>query len=132
MYKNEREFSQKFCSALKKRKMHPVQIETGLTQQGVPDLFVMAHGDDVWIELKNIWEYAPHVIPWRPGQQAWHLKYYKHHNKKKCVYTVCAMKQGYVVIKMTKMFVDNIVHPEDVISFNSIDEVIDYVTSLQL
>lgn len=127
MFRNEREFSQRLCAALKKRKMHPVQIETGLTQQGVPDLFIMTHGDDVWVELKNVYGGVPATVDWRPGQIAWHSLYYKHHHQKKCVYTVVALSKGFIIIPMTKMFKDNIICKDDYMYKETIGDVIDVI-----
>ena len=133
MYKNEHMFSIAICKAMKNNKMHPVQIETGLTQQGVPDLFVMTGDGDVWVELKNMPytnKSVSYEIQWRPGQQAWHSIYYKKHGKRKYVITVVALNVGYIIIQMTKLWDNNIVSCDDTIYVKQLHDVVIYIKEI--
>jgi hypothetical protein len=53
------------------RMVHWTTIETGLTEQGVPDLHGCWRGVDLWIECKAASAWAVTV---RPAQVGWHLR----------------------------------------------------------
>ena len=120
MYKSEAAFGRALGAALKRRGAVVTRIETGLTSQGVPDMFVQFNGD-LWLELKNEPDidhsdlskmlmhntYTAATIHWRPGQQAWALNYYNKHNKNKCSLTVVACNDFFMLIPMTKHYHNN-------------------------
>ena len=97
-YVNEHHFSRGLCARLENNGVFVTKVETGSTLQGVPDLFIQAKGGDLWIELKIMHKgYRPGEcleFPWRAGQQAWHMEYYRRHNKKKAVLTLMALPCG--------------------------------------
>lgn len=114
MWRSERDFVQYIKNKLKGISM--TRIESGGTGNGIPDMYVVARGYSFWIEFKNMrndsikdneWN-----ITWRPGQQAWLLqntpmyltKTTTHYNIN---YTVVGMKDGIVIIPMTKFYTDN-------------------------
>ena len=75
MYKSENAFSKVLSLKLKLLGYSVTRIETGLTCQGVPDMFVQGNGTDFWLELKNekklTLETTKLKVQWRPGQQPW-------------------------------------------------------------
>lgn len=113
MYKSEAAFSRALVLNLKRHKHLLVQrIESGETGRGIPDLYLHTKRREVWMELKNkpydsvydnTWK-----IPWRPGQQAWMLRY-KRITGKLCI-TVVALKDGFLWIPMYKVYTDNVVN----------------------
>lgn len=117
MYKSEAAFSKVLNLKLKLLRYSVTRIETGLTSQGVPDMFVQGNGTDFWLELKNekklILENTKLKVHWRPGQQPWAYTYYTQHQKKKNTFTVIAGDNCFVLICMKHMFKDNVVNFDD-------------------
>ena len=113
MYRSEAAFSRALRAAIKKDGMNVTAIETGSTSQGVPDLYITGcKTGDCWLELKNTYEDLTGVekfkVAWRPGQQAWHMRYFKA-MRHKCVWTAVAHKKGIALIRMVMHYKDNIV-----------------------
>lgn len=111
MYKTESQFSRSLVTKLRARRCIVTRLESGSTQQGIPDMFVQfPDGRDVWLELKNIKKPLKDRlrIPFRPGQQAWMYSYYVYHQVKSC-YTVIALSDVYILLPMRKIYTDNIV-----------------------
>lgn len=119
MYRSEAAFSKALGASLKNRGIDVTRIETGLTSQGVPDMFIQGFGGDLWIELKNepkinvttlgqtMFKKNSVTIHWRPGQQAWALNYYNKHNKNKCSLTIVACDGFFIIVPMTCKFTNN-------------------------
>lgn len=115
VYKSEAAFSRALSSALKKQGAIVTRIETGMTSQGVPDMFVQMNGGDVWLELKNmpgiddeaVVKRGSIKVAWRPGQQAWGINYWRMHARKKCTYTVVAGKNTFYIITTNSVFPKN-------------------------
>lgn len=116
MYKSELDFKQALLRVLRGHGLECFCIETGRTTQGIPDVFVMGKGGDVWIELKN--EPTQHFnshhllkVDWREGQQAWMMRYFIAHACKKCCLTIIALADSFIVITMTNnvLFESNMV-----------------------
>jgi hypothetical protein len=102
------------------------RIETGTTGKGVPDLYLRYHTRELWVELKNMPRdsiYAGQFeIPWRAGQQSWHLDYYR--ACKSPVTTVVAMRDGFLLIPLYKRFVKNVVKLNAVYSCTRLHDVV--------
>lgn len=107
-YKSEAAFGKDVSDAFKRlMAAHVTRIETGGTSDGVPDMFVSARGNDMWLELK--WmpkaellklkevEGKKVKVAWRPGQQAWARMYWAKHKCGKRVATLIAFKDCYAV-----------------------------------
>lgn len=120
MYKTEAEFSRAITIKLRACGFHVTKIETGMTSQGVPDLFVQGFGSDFWIELKNDNKLKlknEMRISWRPAQVPWAYNYYLKHHKKKYTYTLVAADSCFYIIPMTELFTHNKVKKNCVMQF---------------
>lgn len=117
MYKSENAFSKVLSLKLKLLGYSVTRIETGLTCQGVPDMFVQGNGTDFWLELKNekklTLETTKLKVQWRPGQQPWAYTYYMQHHKNKYTFTAIAGDNCFVLVSMKKVFTDNVVMLND-------------------
>jgi hypothetical protein len=108
-YRSEAAFSRALLLELKKRFSFVQRIESGETGRGIPDVYLRSAATEMWLELKNM-PYAKVFdgswqVPWRPGQLAWHLRYYKAAGRP--VYTVAALADGFLVIPATSLFTGN-------------------------
>ena len=121
MWDKEKDFAKYIMTKLKNEGTDCTRIETGSTTNGMPDLWIQVSDDDYFIELKNIHhdlpaicdiEVASEIIPWRPGQQAWALRYKAHH-KSKCSWTVVGMNDGVIFIRMEKHFENDLIKYRD-------------------
>lgn len=117
---NEQQFSRSIMKKFNSLGYDCTRIESHTTGVGIPDLFIQGHGTDQWIELKcdmkqNI-NQDKFNVPWRPGQQAWMMRYIMHHAKQKCGVTLMRVEGGIVVIAHVKVFKNNIIYttPRDV------------------
>lgn len=112
MFKNEHEFSRWLRHELEHISILAIPIESHGTRNGIPDLFVMGYGSDIWLELKYVkviknFEVRNKItIPYRPGQLAFAMQYTQYHNNKKAVCTVMAV-QFKDVLKITLIPLDN-------------------------
>lgn len=132
MYKSEALFSKALSASLKKRGIDVTRIETGLTSQGVPDMFIQGFGGDLWIELKNepkitmttlgqiMIGKSNALVHWRPGQQAWALNYFDKHNRNKCSLTVVACDGFFIVVPMIHKFEKDRIQLHDFSYFTSL------------
>ena len=113
--KMESDFSKKVITKLKADGWNCQRIESSMTGLGIPDLVVMRGGLTCFIELKqekqskNARELNIH---WRPGQQAWANNYSVHminprNNTIQYSWTFADMKDGFVAIRMDRLFEDN-------------------------
>lgn len=113
MYVNEQAFSKALCARLKKEGFMVQRMETHGTGVGVPDIYAIGHGFDVWLELKvhetNSIFMDKVKVPWRPGQQAWHLAYRSHMLHKRCGLTLMSCKDGVIVVPMDQVYDKNTV-----------------------
>lgn len=87
MFQTEKDFGKAVMAAFKKAGFTCIRIESASTISGMPDLYVMGHGDDYFIELKNV-KTKPKLpgtykVAWRPGQQGWAATYKMLHTKNK-------------------------------------------------
>jgi hypothetical protein len=102
MYRNERAFSKALCTKLTEHGIFYQRIESGGTSAGIPDLYVRSLNVNRWLELKCIPTASINdesiIVPWRPGQKAWALKYLK--ASWEYVLTLCAVKDGFILIRM--------------------------------
>lgn len=128
MWDTEAKFSHAIMNKLKSIGFDCMRIETGSTTTGCPDLWIQGHGDDFFIEFKNIKTASIHdkevKIPWRPGQQAWATRYRMFHAGKKCSYTFAGLSDGWIAIKMNNVFNNNIVQMNDENVFINPDNII--------
>ena len=113
MYVNEQAFSKALCARLKKEGFMTQRMETHGTGVGVPDIYAVGHGFAVWLELKvhetNSIFMNKVKVPWRPGQQAWHLAYQSHMHCKHYVLTLMSCKDGVIVVPMHRVYDKNTV-----------------------
>ena len=125
-YKSEAMFSRAFCRGLTERNIFYQRIESGETGRGIPDVYIRLKQREVWVELKNDYRISLHdplfQIKWRPGQQAWHLKYKKAAGTHFC-YTCVALKDGFILIPMRKRYLKNIVQSSDVWKFEKLADI---------
>ena len=108
MYRSEQAFSSALCEMLRRHSPMVCRIETGTTRRGVPDIYMVHNGAEIWIETKNVKSASVEDdewgVTWESGQQAWAYDYFRAHNKKKWSYTMVALKDGFLLIPMTKAF----------------------------
>ena len=130
-YKNEAAFSKALAAALKERGASVTRIETGMTSQGVPDMFVQMNGGDVWLELKNMPTLTAELaekkgkvkIAWRPGQVGWAYQYWLRHGRKKCSLTVIAGKSEFFIVLMRALWVSSEVFASSLVKAESLESV---------
>ena len=97
-FKNEAAFGHAFDDALEAEGWDVHNIQTPTTERGCPDRFIQ-NRIGLWIELKNIKVSikTPMVyIPYRPGQQSWLYKHYKHGG---LGFTMTAGEDGFLLFK---------------------------------
>lgn len=113
MYVNEQAFSKALCARLKKEGFMVQRMETHGTGVGVPDIYAVGYGFGIWLELKvhetNSIFMDKVKVPWRPGQQAWHLDYRSHMLCKRCGLTLMSCKDGIIVVPMNQVYDKNTV-----------------------
>jgi hypothetical protein len=107
-------------------------MESAETGRGIPDIYTRNHATERWFELKNaprlsIYESA-WKIDWRAGQQAWHYEYYKATNEEKFVYTLVAVKDGFIRIPMCKRYKNNIVLDIDVSTYKTLKYLVEAIS----
>ena len=134
MYRTEADFKRALIGVLKNNGMDCFCIETGRTTQGVPDVFVMGGGGDVWIELKNepkrkFNDKGVIKVDWREGQQAWMFRYWLAHGMKKCCLTIIALSDSFIIITMSNkvLFENNMVPKCVCLEASTLKEVADAV-----
>ena len=126
MWKNEQMFTRFIKTKLALAGYDCYRIESHTTANGIPDMFIIGKGDSNFIEFKNMPAASVHdkswKVQWRPGQQAFMLKYMLGHSQVyrdikvfKCCWTLCGMKDGYIAILHKKIFENNIVDSNDVL-----------------
>lgn len=120
MYKSEAAFSSALCKMLTAHGVWHQRIESAITGRGIPDLYIRKPAREWWVELKNIKTASVYdeviVVPWRQGQQAWAQEYLRYSGGL-CSYTIAALKDGYIVIPMTRVFKKNGVSMKTDLSF---------------
>jgi hypothetical protein len=131
-YRNEQRFSQALLPVLNKRFKLVQRIESGETGRGIPDIYCRCKETEVWIELKNdylqsIYGHAS-LIHWRPGQQAWHLNYYR--SSKQSVLTIVAMKDGFLVIPLKRRWTQNMVTADSYYSCTELRDIVPIIDSI--
>lgn len=120
MWNDEKKFGKFVAARLRAQAYECMRIESASTISGCPDLYVQGHGDDYFIELKNIKgkkladfsSTAGVKIPWRPGQQAWGQSYKIGHAvsngdgvlRSKCSWTFVGVDDGIVCIRMNRYY----------------------------
>ena len=123
MYKTEHEFSKSFSDRLVKAGLMVTRIESHVTGNGIPDMFVCGRGLDTWLELKNdpnVPFNAPWIkVAWRPGQTAWMFKYFQKHLTKCCL-TLVAASDCIFIIPMTAVFTNHVVYNPRSISYDEL------------
>lgn len=123
MYNTERDFSRSLSDKLAKARLMVTRIESHITGNGIPDMFVCGRGLDTWLELKN----DPKLsikdkvikVAWRPGQVAWAYEYYQKHRTKNCL-TLVAVSDGIFIIPMTETFKGHVVYNPQIISYEDL------------
>jgi len=128
MHVNEAAFSRRLMALLRKAMPFVQRIESGTTGRGVPDVYAVYDGREVWLELKNIRRSIGSVttqhIPWRPAQQAWALDYCRAVRGNRCVLTVVAFTDGYGLVRNNRHYIGNIVPYDDMHRCNDIHELV--------
>ena len=123
MYKTEHEFSKSLSDRLAKAGLMVTRIESHITGNGIPDMFVCGRGLDTWLELKN----DPKLsikdkvikVAWRPGQIPWAFTYFQRHITK-CSLTLVAASDGIFIIPMTDTFKEHKVIDSQSISYEDL------------
>lgn len=113
----EKEFSKHIAAAFQKSGYYVTKIESHGTQPGIPDLFVVGHGYQMWIELKVIENQEANgdiKVPWRPWQQAWAMEY-KTHMIINCSLTMVWAAGDILVIPMDRLYEKHVVTRQDYI-----------------
>ena len=135
MFKSEAEFRRSLCSALDKNGWFTQKIEAEGMNVGIPDMYVGKNWLQMFFELKLEKTPAPKpgqdlLVHWRPGQQAWAIKYYK--RVRKCVWTVIQYNNAIGLVRNgSSLYKDNIVPYTHVQWFRSIQDLIDSMEALQ-
>lgn len=105
---NEKQFGISIMKEFNGLGLDCTRIESHGTGVGIPDLFVQGFGWDCWIELKcdmkQSIDQVMFKVPWRPGQQAWMMRYFTAHNKNKCCITIMKVKGGMMLIANARVF----------------------------
>ena len=135
MWDTEKKFGTYIMDKLKREGIIPIRIESASTVTGMPDLYVLGHNNDWFIELKNLrgktikgthWR-----IPWRPGQHAWAQQYVAHHTQRagnqflssKYSWTFAGLKDGVLLIRMSAHNNNNVMLADDYAIFKfTLDE----------
>lgn len=119
----ESEFSRYLRDKLKDAGFTVDRIESHSTGVGIPDMHVVGHGDEYWIELKSMPKLhflkskAEHFkMPWRPGQRAWAISYMVG-MLGKCSMTAVRTADAVCFIRMDGMFPCDSVPRERMINF---------------
>ena len=119
MWDTEKQFGKSVMDKMKKEGMLPIRIESASTISGMPDLYVLGHNNDWFIELKNIKNQSiinnHWTIPWRPGQQAWAQQYAAYHTRRvineflstKYSWTFVGLSDGVLLVRMSLYKRDN-------------------------
>ena len=115
MYQKESDFSKALIKQLKYRQFNVTRLESHNTSNGIPDLYIIGHGYDCWIELKNDTKQSitndMFKIPYRPGQQAWYEAYFKGTYHKRNVVTLMSVADGVLVFRNNRLFKSNYAEP---------------------
>ena len=123
MYKTEYYFSRSLSARLAKEHLMVTRIESHITGNGIPDMFVCGHGLDTWLELKNDPKLSISAkvikVAWRPGQVAWMYTYFQKHRTKSCL-TLVAGSDGIFIIPITETFKDHTVYNPQSISYTDL------------
>jgi Holliday junction resolvase len=118
----EAEFSHEVVSYCRRKGYFVQRIESGTMGKGIPDLFVANKRGQIWFELKSV-RYTPHngmLVPWRPGQQAWMLDYYRRSGLK--CYTLIRHPTCYTVIAHDHLFPKGVVYLNDADVYHKLEE----------
>ena len=118
MYKTEHDFSKSLSDRLAKARLMVTRIESHITGNGIPDMFVCGRGLDTWLELKNDTNHSIKdkviKVAWRPGQIPWAYEYYQKHKTKNCL-TLVAVSDGIFIIPMTDTFKEHkVIYPQSI------------------
>lgn len=126
MWDNESKFSTYLYRRLNAEGMYVHRLESHGTGNGLPDMFIMGHGDDFFLELKNDKKITVAKamaegikVDWRPGQQAWALTYKQRHatlEGGKMSATIVGVKDGILLIPMKQLFNNDVVWPTSIFS----------------
>lgn len=143
---SEKDFGKSVMAAFKKAGYTCVRIESASTISGMPDLYVMGHGDDYFIELKNTKadckDPGYFKVAWRPGQQGWAATYKLQHLHKKCIPVKSGLQEKTVskcswtfqcfnnkiyAIRMEQVFPDDRPLPHSIYACDKVTELIKIV-----
>jgi hypothetical protein len=124
-YRNEAHFVRALLPILNANSSVVQRIESGTTGRGIPDIYCRFKRTEVWIEAKNSHRYSIYdtqfMVKWRPGQQAWHLRYYK--ECKRPVLTIQAMADGFILVPLRKHYKGNMVPFSDCFVCTSLKDI---------
>ena len=146
---SEKDFGKSVMAVFKKAGFTCIRIESASTISGMPDLYVMGHGDDYFIELKNSKTNCKtpgqFKVEWRPGQQGWAATYKLQHLhckfvpvepdskisvKKvvsKCSWTFQCFNDKIYAIRMEQVFPDDRPLPHSIYACDKVTELIKIV-----
>ena len=140
MWDSESKFSTYLYRRLNAEGIYVHRLESHGTGNGLPDMFVMGHGDDFFLELKNDKKMTVAKamaegikVDWRPGQQAWALTYKQRHatlEGGKMSATIVGVQDGILLIPMRQMFNNNIVLPAYIFHITERDCIFDMLSVL--
>lgn len=140
MWDNENKFSTYLYRRLNAEGMYVHRLESHGTGNGLPDMFIMGHGDDFFLELKNDKKITVAKakaegikVDWRPGQQAWAMTYKQRHatlEGGKLSATIVGVKDGILLIPMRQMFNNDIVLPAYIFNITEQDCIFDKLSVL--
>jgi len=135
MYNSEAEFRKALCNKLEQAAWFTQKIEAEGMNVGIPDLFVGKNWVQIFMELKLEKKPAPKpgqdlLVHWRPGQQAWAMKYYK--RVRKSVWTVIQYINCIALVRNgSSMYQGGKVPYTHVQWFNDIADLIEFMEDLQ-
>ena len=139
MWDSESKFSTYLHRRLNAEGMYVHRLESHGTGNGLPDMFVMGHGDDFFLELKNDKKMTVAKakaegikVDWRPGQQAWALTYRQRHatlEGGKLSATIVGVQDGILLIPMKQIFNNDIVLPAYMFSIVEHESIFDKLSN---
>lgn len=137
MWDNEASFVKSFSTALRSHGFWCTRLESHGTANGIPDLYCAGHGNDFFIEFKNDKKLVAKSlstgkhfkVSWRPGQQAFGMRYYISHLEKKHIFTIIGGADCVVLVPMNKIYEKDYVSSSEAVMFPSIIHCVQYILS---
>ena len=135
MLSNEAALRKALCTKLERFRWFTQKLEAEGMNAGIPDLIIGRNYVQMFVELKLEKTAAPSfdkgiTVHWRPGQQAWAVKYYK--SVRKCVWNLIQYNDRLALVYTgASVYKDNKVPASDIKWFKNLDSFCDWVTGVE-